>query len=146
MKIKRRTKAMRSIAFVRLLIFLTYIVDHNKGEVENFTKQGMGGRNNQATSLGTTSVGVEQKSEVIKTSDHSRQAKKRDKRTGDVDKDSQLSCSSNRSSGRSKRQTQFFGSPLKHSVENLKDKSGKEKLKTIPISPGDIPSSLGNTP
>ena len=78
---KDERKQCGSIAFVRLLIFHSSIVDPNSGEVENFTKQGMGGRNNQATSLGTISVGVEQKSEVIKTSDHSRQAKKRDKRS-----------------------------------------------------------------
>ena len=54
--------------------------------------------------------------------------------------------SSNRSSGRKKRQTQFFGSPLKYSVKNVEDKSGEEKLQTIPISPGEIPPSSGNTP
>ena len=56
----------------------------------------------EATSLGTTSVGAEQKSEVVKTSDHSRQEKRREKRSGDGDKDSQESSSSNWSSGRSK--------------------------------------------
>ena len=100
----------------------------------------------EATSFGTTSVTAEQRSEVVKTSNNLRQEKRREKKSGDGDKDSQIAISSNRSSSRSKRQTQFFGSPLKHSVKNVEEKSDEENFQTIPISPGDIPSSSGNTP
>ena len=100
----------------------------------------------EATSLGTTSVRAEQKSEVVENSDDSRQEKRRSKRSAVGDKDSQVSSSSNKSPGRRMRQTQFFGSQLNCSVKNVEGKSGEEKLQTIPISPGDIPSSSGSTP
>ena len=58
----------------------------------------------------------------------------------------QISSSSNRSSGRSKRQTQLYGSPLKILVKNVEEKSGEEKLQTKPIAPGDILLSSGNAP
>ena len=93
----------------------------------------------------TTSGVAERRSEETKTADKTRPEKRKEKKSGEEDKDSQVSSNS-RSSGRSKRQTQFFGPPLKHSVKNIEEKSGEEKLQTSPISPGDIPSSSGNTP
>ena len=92
--------------------------------------------------MGTTSETTEEKSEEIKPSDRRKPEKKREKTNGEGDKDSQVSNNS-RSSGRSKRQTQFFGSPLKHSVKNVEEKQG---LQTIPISPGEIPLSSEDTP
>ena len=92
--------------------------------------------------MGTTSETTGKKLEENKPADKRKPEKKREKRNGEGDSDSQVSNNS-RSSGRSKRQTQFFGSPLKHSVKNIEEKQG---LQTIPISPGDIPSSSGNTP
>ena len=59
--------------------------------------------------------------ETQATSTLPRQEKRQlDKNSRHGDKDSQVSNSSNRSSGRSKRQTEFFGRPLKHSVKSLK--------------------------
>ena len=92
--------------------------------------------------MGTTSETTEKKLEENKSADKRKPEKKREKRNGAGDNDSQVSNNS-RSSGRSKRQTDFFGSPLKHSVKNIEEKQG---LQTIPISPGDTPSSSGNTP
>ena len=92
--------------------------------------------------MGTTSETTEKKLEENKSADKRKPEKKREKRNGEGDNDSEVSNNS-RSSGRSKRQTQFFGSPLRHSVKNIEEKQG---LQTIPISPGDIPSSSGNTP
>ena len=91
--------------------------------------------------IGTTSGVADKRSEETKTADNMRPEKRKGKKSGEGDKDSQDSSNS-RSSGRSKRQTQFFGSPLKHSVKNIEQKSG---LQTSPISPGVIPSSSGNT-
>ena len=92
--------------------------------------------------MGTTSGVAEKRSEETKTADNTRPEKRKEKKSGEGDKDSPVSSNS-RSSSRSKRQTQFFGCPLKHSVKNIEEKSG---LQTSPISPGDIPSSSGNTP
>ena len=92
--------------------------------------------------IGTTSGVAEKRSEETKTADNTRPEKRKEKKSGEGDKDSQFSSSS-RSSGRSKRQTQFFESPLKHSVKNIEGKSG---LQMCPFSLGDIPSSPGNTP
>ena len=84
---------------------------------------------------------TEKKSEQDKTADRRKPEKKREKRNGEGDNDSQVSNNS-RSSGRSNRQTQFFGSPLKHSVKNVEEKQGSQ---TIPISPGEIPLSSKDT-
>ena len=92
--------------------------------------------------MGTTSETTEKKSEENKLADRRKPEKKREKRNDEGDNNSQVSNNS-RSSGRSKRQTQFFGSPLKHSVKNVEKKPG---LQTIPISPGKIPLSSEDTP
>ena len=91
--------------------------------------------------MGITSETTEKKSEDDKSADRRKPEKKREKRNGEGDNDSQVSNNS-RSSGRSKRQTQFFGSPLKHSVKNVQEKQGSQ---TIPISPGEIPLSSEDT-
>ena len=82
--------------------------------------------------MGITSETTEKKSEEDKSADRRKPEKKREKRNGEGDNNSQVSNNS-RSSGRSKRQTQFFGSPLKHSIKNVEEKQGSQ---TIPISPG----------
>ena len=94
--------------------------------------------------IGTTSRVAEKRSEETKTADNTRPEKLEEKKSGEGDKDSQVSSNS-RSSSRTKRQTQFFGSPLKYSVKNI-EKLEEEKLQTSPISPGDIPSSSRITP
>ena len=91
--------------------------------------------------IGTTSEETEKNLEENKTADERRPEKRKEKKSGEGDNDSQVSSNS-RSSGRSKRQTQFFGSPLKHSIKNIEE---KPVLQTSPVSPGDIPSSSANT-
>ena len=73
--------------------------------------------------MGTTSETTGKKSEENKSADRRKPEKKGRKKNGEGDNDSQVSNKS-RSSGRSKRQTQFFGSPLKHSVKNVEEKQG----------------------
>ena len=91
--------------------------------------------------IGTTSEETEKKLEENKTADKRRPEKRKEKKSGKGDNDSQVSNNS-RSSGRSKRQTQFLRSPLKHSVKNIEEKPG---LQTNQISPGDIQLPSGNT-